>query len=160
MDHGLNEAQALLQDSARAFLAERFPLDALQRLAVGAQGGVTAVWQSRRQAGGRYGCYLQRFSVTGEPIGSERVVDARGTTHALRPMIAGDWLAWQTADARGAELWLRRTDGAEPHAVLGSEDPLEGPVPPVGRGLVRGGGDTGLCEDDAHDESGAAPWRE
>ncbi len=49
MDFALNEQQALLRDSAYAFLNERFPLEALQALAVG--GPVPDLWDELSELG-------------------------------------------------------------------------------------------------------------
>ena len=49
MDFALNEQQALLRDSAYAFLNERFPLEALQALAIG--GPVPDLWEEFGELG-------------------------------------------------------------------------------------------------------------
>ena len=70
-------------------------------LEVGPGGDITAVWDSRRQQGGRYGVYSQRFTAEGVALGGETAVNLWRKSHQMLPATAGDgsgntWVVWQS----------------------------------------------------------------
>ncbi len=87
-------------------------------LDVDADGSITVVWSSRRQQGGRYGIYAQRFSPTGVALGSETQVNLWTESHQMGPDIATDadgnaWIVWQShgQDGHAGAIIARRFDG-------------------------------------------------
>ena len=85
-------------------------------VAVDQDGRIITVWSSRRQQGGRYGVYAQRFSPEGIAIGSETTVNLWTESHQLAPAIAtddsGTWIVWQSHGQDGDEgsIIARRFD--------------------------------------------------
>ncbi|MEE9130176.1 MAG: hypothetical protein V3T84_09170 [Phycisphaerales bacterium] len=85
-------------------------------IAVDQDGRIITTWSSRRQQGGRYGIYAQRFSPEGIAIGSETRVNLWTDSHQLAPAIAtdesGTWIVWQShgQDGDGGSIIARRFD--------------------------------------------------
>ncbi len=68
-------------------------------LATGTANEIVACWSSRRQQGGRYGVYAQRFDRDGLAIGEETALGIWNKTHQTAPVMAADgqggyWAAW------------------------------------------------------------------
>ena len=85
-------------------------------IAVDQDGGIITIWSSRKQQGGRYGIYAQRFSPDGIAIGSETTINLWTESHQLAPAIAtddkGTWIVWQShgQDGDGGSIIARRFD--------------------------------------------------
>ncbi len=85
-------------------------------IAVDQEGQIITVWSSKRQQGGRYGVYAQRFSPEGIAIGSETTVNLWTESHQLSPAIAtdenGTWIVWQShgQDGDAGSIIARRFD--------------------------------------------------
>ncbi len=57
-------------------------------LDVDSEGNILVVWSSRRQQGGRYGVYGQRFTPEGAAFGSETCITLWGRSHQTSPSVA------------------------------------------------------------------------
>jgi hypothetical protein len=85
-------------------------------LAVDRHGGIVTVWSSRRQQGGRYGVFGQRFDARGVVDGGETCVNLWTDSHQWAPAIAdgaaGTWVAWQShaQDGDAGAIIARRFD--------------------------------------------------
>ncbi len=86
-------------------------------IGVDSSGQITCVWSSRRQQGGRYGVYAQRFDPSGVAIGSEMVLNLWTDSHQTAPAIAfdnvgGGWAVWQShgQDGQAGSIIARRLD--------------------------------------------------
>lgn len=84
---------------------------------VDAEGNFVVVWSSRRQQGGRYGIYAQRFTPRGVALGSETCVNLWTQSHQAMPSVAADarggvWIAWRShgQDAHRGAIIARRFD--------------------------------------------------
>lgn len=84
-------------------------------IGVSSDGSMTVVWASRRQQGGRYGAYMQRFDPRGVAIGSETPINLWTRSHAMAPAVgcADDgsvWTVWQSSgqDGWGGAIVARR----------------------------------------------------
>jgi hypothetical protein len=136
----LSEGEALAdlvdldgRDHARSeFRANTFTVSsqAEASLAVGPEGQFVVVWSSRRQQGGRYGVYAQRFDADGVAIGAETLVNLWTQSHQRSPAVAfgrspasnatGDrgaatapvWAVWQShgQDGHAGSIILRNLD--------------------------------------------------
>jgi len=70
-------------------------------------GGCVVAWDSRRQQGGTYGVYLQRFDAAGQPIGTETQVNVYTRNMQMQPSVAADgqggiWVAWESFGQDGS----------------------------------------------------------
>jgi len=68
---------------------------------VNADDDITFAWSSRRQHGGRYGVYAQRFTSDGTPIGSETALMLWDAGHQTMPALANAtddavWAVWES----------------------------------------------------------------
>ena len=86
-------------------------------IAVDPAGRTVAVWSSRRQQGGKYGVYAQRFDANGVALGSETEVNVWTRSHQLAPALGigqrGDtWIAWQShgQDGQAGAIIARHFD--------------------------------------------------
>lgn len=68
-------------------------------LALEADGGLIAAWESRRQQDGRYGVYARRLDELGSLRGPELPVNLERGTHHQHPAVSADaagvWLVWE-----------------------------------------------------------------
>jgi len=68
-------------------------------LALEPDGGLVAVWESRRQQEGHYGVYARRLDALGGLRGPELPVNLARGTHHQRPAVSADaagvWLVWE-----------------------------------------------------------------
>ena len=76
-------------------------------LAQSPNGGLTLVWQSRRQQEGTYGVYARRFAADGTPLTGEVQVNATTRSHQTQPAVAVDdqdcvWFAWRSFGQDGS----------------------------------------------------------
>lgn len=78
-------------------------------------GDTVVVWDSRRQQGGTYGIYMQRFQGNGSRIGGETQVNLHTDNMQINPAVAVDrmgnvWIAWESyeQDGSGAAIIARR----------------------------------------------------
>lgn len=101
------------------FRASTFDFSAQEEpaLAVSPDGGLTVVWSSRRQQGGRYGVYMQRFDPEGVAVGEETPLNIWTASHVSAPAVdataeGGVWAAWQSSgqDGSGHAIIARRFD--------------------------------------------------
>lgn len=88
-------------------------------IAVAPDGAMTAVWSSRRQQGGRYGVYAQRFDADGVVLGGETRLNLWTRSHAMSPVVAHGpagnvWAAWLSTgqDGSGGAVIARRFTSA------------------------------------------------
>ncbi|MBM4118128.1 hypothetical protein FJ251_10390 [bacterium] len=88
-------------------------------LALEADGGLIAVWESRRQQEGRYGVYARRLDALGSLRGPELPVNLGRGTHHQRPAVSagagGAWLVWEAWGLDGSAQGIlgRRAGGDE-----------------------------------------------
>ncbi len=81
-------------------------------------GGLLAVWESRRQQEGRYGVYARRLDAWGSPRGGELAVNLGRGTHHQHPAVAsgpgGAWMVWEAWGLDGsAQGILSRREGGD-----------------------------------------------
>ncbi len=97
-------------------------------LAIQRNGNTIVTWDSRRQQNGTYGIYLQRFSATGNRLGSETQVNLYTQNMQTKPAVATDgldatWVAWESFGQDGSmnAIIARRFEG---EAFTGSDEIL------------------------------------
>ncbi|MHC4427544.1 MAG: hypothetical protein ACYS0D_02955, partial [Planctomycetota bacterium] len=88
-------------------------------LAVAPDGTILTVWSSRRQNGGRYGVYAQRFGADGIAVGEETALSLWSQSHQSAPDVAVDasgraWVVWQShgQDGEAGAIIARRFDSS------------------------------------------------
>ena len=85
-------------------------------LAIDDHGNLITVWSSRRQQGGTYGVYAQRFTPGGAALGAETQLNLWTTSHQSAPAVASGggttWAVWQShgQDGQAGSIIARRLD--------------------------------------------------
>ena len=87
-------------------------------LSLEADGGLLAVWASRRQQEGHYGVYARRLDAWGNPRGGELTVNLGRGTHHQHPAVAagagGAWMVWEAWGLDGsAQGIVGRLEGGD-----------------------------------------------
>jgi hypothetical protein len=109
--------------------ASTFTMSAQEQATLGVDhdGNLTVVWSSRRQQGGHYGVYAQRFAPNGVALGSETCLNLWTQSHQWVPAVdvgrledpeaettsAVRWVVWQShgQDGHAGSIIARRFEG-------------------------------------------------
>lgn len=99
-----------LADAARSdWRASTFTLSSQSEAVLAADGAdeLVVCWSSRRQQGGRYGVYAQRFDRDGVALGEETALAIWNKSHQTAPALTSDgrggyWAAWTSHNQDGS----------------------------------------------------------
>ncbi len=135
-------------------------------LAVAGDGSFVSVWSSRRQNGGKYGVFAQRFDGDGVAVGEEFSLSAWRENHQLAPAVAQTslgitWAVWQShgQDGEAGSIICRLFDGENASDEILVNTTVAGHQnSPVVAGLT-GGGAVVAWEDVQHEGTRRVRYR-